>query len=106
VQGAAAVLALVGTLTALILNLQARVHALEDQRGKNSRHSSKPPSSDGLQKPRTRRLRTRRGTKRGAQPPPCTTAPPRRQEEPEESIPTVVLILLSGEAVVENTAEQ
>jgi hypothetical protein len=42
----------------------------------------------------------------GAQPPPCTTAPPRRQEEPEESIPTVVLILLSGEAVVENTAEQ
>ena len=51
-QGAEAVLALVGELTVLILNLQARVAALEDQRGQNSRNSSKPPSSDGLQKPR------------------------------------------------------
>jgi transposase len=46
VQGEEAVLALVGTLTALILNLQTRVNALEDQLGKNSRNSSKPPSSD------------------------------------------------------------
>ena len=67
-QGEAAVLALVGTLTALILDLQARVNALEDQRGKNSRTSSKPPGSDGLQKPRTRSLRTRSGKKKGAQP--------------------------------------
>jgi transposase len=68
VQGEEAVRALVGMLTALILNLQARVNALEDQLGKNSRNSSKPPSSDGLQKPRTRSLRTRSGKKRGAQP--------------------------------------
>ena len=68
VQGEDAVLALVGTLTALILNLQARVNALEGQLGKNSRNSSKPPSSDGLQKLRTRSLRTRSGKKRGAQP--------------------------------------
>jgi hypothetical protein len=68
VQGEEAVLALVGTLTALILNLQARVNALEGQLGKNSRNSSKPPSSDGLQKLRTRSLRTRSGKKRGAQP--------------------------------------
>src|SRR5262252_7161938 len=68
VQGEEAVLALVGMLTALILNLQARVNALEDHLGKNSRNSSKPPSSDGLQKPRTRSLRTRSGKKRGAQP--------------------------------------
>jgi transposase len=68
VQGEEAVLALVGMLTALLLNLQARVNALEDQLGKNSRNSSKPPSSDGLQKPRTRSLRTRSGKKQGAQP--------------------------------------
>jgi transposase len=68
VQGAEAILTLVGTLTALIVNLQARVNALEDQRGKNSRNSSTPPSSDGLQKPRTRSLRTRSGHKSGAQP--------------------------------------
>ena len=68
VQGEDAVLALVGTLTALILALQARVNAIEDQLGKTSRNSSKPPSRDGLQKPRTRRLRTRSGTKSGAPP--------------------------------------
>src|SRR5215470_3985549 len=68
VQGEEAVLALVGTLTALIRDLQARVNAIEDQLGKNSRNSSKPPSSDGLQKPRTRSLRTRSGKKSGAQP--------------------------------------
>src|SRR5215831_8989485 len=67
-QGEEAVLALVGALTALILDLQARVHAIEAQLGKNSRNSSKPPSSDGLQKPRTRSLRTSSGKKSGAQP--------------------------------------
>src|SRR5262244_2182700 len=67
-QGEEAVLTLVGMLTALILNLQARVNALEDQLGKNSRNSSKPPSSDGLQKPCPRSLRTSSGKKSGAQP--------------------------------------
>src|SRR5437867_6506069 len=55
-------------LTALIVNLQTRMNAIEDHLGKNSRTSRKPPSSDGLQKPRTRRLRTSRGKKSGAQP--------------------------------------
>ena len=68
VQGEEAVLTLVGALTALILDLQARVNAIEDQLGKNSRNSSKPPSSDGLPKLRTRSLRTRSGKKSGAQP--------------------------------------
>jgi transposase len=67
-QGEEATRALVGELTALILNLQARVDALEDQLGKNSRNSSKPPSSDGLQKPRPHNLRQRSGKKSGAQP--------------------------------------
>ena len=65
VQGEEAVLALVGELTALLLNLQARVDALEDHLGKNSRNSSKPPSSDGLQKPRTRSLRQAVGKRAG-----------------------------------------
>jgi transposase len=67
-QGEEAVVALVGALTAIILDLQERVHAIEAQLGKNSHNSSKPPSSDGLQKPRTRSLRTRSGKKSGAQP--------------------------------------
>src|SRR5262245_33658082 len=67
-QGEEAILNLVGALTALILDLQARVHTIEAQLGKNSRNSRKPPSSDGLQKPRTRSLRSRSGKKSGAQP--------------------------------------
>jgi transposase len=67
-QGEEAVLALVGALSVLILNLQARGETLEDQLGKNSRNSSKPPSSDGLQKPRPRSLRHSSGKKSGAQP--------------------------------------
>ncbi len=67
-QGEEAVLALGGALPALLLDLQARVNALEAHRGTNSRTSRKPPSSDGVQKPRTRRLRPSRGTKSGAQP--------------------------------------
>src|SRR6266487_3553622 len=67
-QGEEAVRALVGELIALILNLQTRIEALEDHLGKNSRNSSKPPSSDGLQKPRPHNLRQRSGKKSGAQP--------------------------------------
>jgi transposase len=67
-QGEEAVRALVGELTALILNLQARVEALANRLGKHSQNSSKPPSSDGLQKPRPHNLRQRSGKKSGAQP--------------------------------------
>ena len=67
-QGAEAVQALVGELTALILSLQTRVDALEDRLGKHSRNSSKPPSSDGFQKPHPHNLRQRSGKKSGGQP--------------------------------------
>jgi transposase len=78
-EGKAAVVALVMGLAAewlivfqkqqeTIAKLEERVQALEDQLVKNSQNSSKPPSSDGLKKPRTRSLRKSSGRKSGGQP--------------------------------------
>lgn len=67
-QGEEAVLILFNEMIGLVQRLQERVLALEDQLGKNSRNSSKPPSSDGLKSPRTRSLRKSSGRKSGAQP--------------------------------------
>jgi transposase len=64
-QGEEAVVAL---FEQTIVQLAARVTALEEQQAKNSRNSSKPPSSDGLKKPAPRSLRKRSGKKSGGQP--------------------------------------
>ena len=66
-QGEDAVVELVQGLVAQIEALRAEVQALRDQVSKNSRNSSKPPSSDGLQKPRTSSLRKQGAKKNGGQ---------------------------------------
>ena len=67
-QGEEAVVALIDQLVQGIVQLEARVQALEDQVAKNSGNSSKPPSSDGLAKPRTHSLRVSSGKPTGGQP--------------------------------------
>ena len=49
-EGPDAVVALTQTLCATIIHLEERVKSLEDQNNKNSRNSSKPPSTDTFQK--------------------------------------------------------
>jgi transposase len=63
-QGEEAVVAL---FEQTIGRLADRVTALEEQAAKNSRNSSKPPSSDGLKKPAPRSLRKPSGKKSGGQ---------------------------------------
>lgn len=68
-QGEDAVVALVEELGAVVRRLEARIQALEDVLAKNSRNSSKPPSSDGYKKQgKQRGLRQRSGKKAGGQP--------------------------------------
>lgn len=67
-QGEEAVVSLVNGLVQLITHLQTRIQALEDQLAKDSRNSGKPPSSEGLSKPRPHSLREPSGKKAGGQP--------------------------------------
>jgi transposase len=60
-------LARVQQLETLVQEQATAIQALQDQLAKNSRNSGKPPSSDGLKKPRTRSLRQKTGRKPGGQ---------------------------------------
>lgn len=54
-------------LLAIIAKLERRIEELEARLGMNSRNSSKPPSSDGYQKPAPRSLREKSGRRPGGQ---------------------------------------
>ena len=66
-QGEDSVVALIQGLFAEIEMLRSEVQSLKDQINKNSSNSGKPPSSDGLSKPRTSSLRKKGAKKRGGQ---------------------------------------
>jgi len=66
-QGEAAVRALFERQSRRLQELEARLQALEDQLAKNSQNSSKPPSRDGLKKPKTKSLRQPSGKRSGGQ---------------------------------------
>ena len=55
---------LVRKLTAQVTTLESKVLELEARLAQNSRNSSKPPSSDGLSKPRATSLCARQGSTR------------------------------------------
>ena len=55
-------------LSAAVERLEQRVSELEQKLAKNSRNSSKPPSTDGLLKPKPQSLRKASGRKPGGQP--------------------------------------
>jgi transposase len=65
-QGEEAVIVLVESLVARINALETRIEVLENQKSKDSKNSSKPPSADGFAK-RTKSLRTKSGRKSGGQ---------------------------------------
>jgi transposase len=65
-QGEEAVMMLVESLVVRINTLEARIEVLENQKSKDSKNSSKPPSGDGFAK-RTKSLRTKSGRKSGGQ---------------------------------------
>ena len=71
-EGEEAVVALVSQMMSQFLEVttafETRIQELEDQLAKNSGNSSKPPSSDGLSKPRPHNLRTSSGKRPGGQP--------------------------------------
>lgn len=62
-----ALISIILTLQQTVIEQAAVIQSLRDQLAKNSRNSGRPPSSDGLKKPRTRSLRKKTGRRSGGQ---------------------------------------
>jgi transposase len=62
-----ALISIIVTLQQTVNEQAAVIQSLRDQLAKNSQNSGRPPSSDGLKKPRTRSLRKKTGRRRGGQ---------------------------------------
>ncbi len=60
-------IAIIVELREIIARQASQIQQLQDQLAKNSQNSGKPPSSDGLKKPRTRSLRKKKGRQSGGQ---------------------------------------
>ena len=69
-EGEEAVVELFRRMNETVIQLIGRIQRLEDQQAKNSNNSSKPPSSDGYQKPSPKSLRKWHQKKSGGQPGP------------------------------------
>ena len=67
-QGEETTVAFIKSLLQKIDSLERRLQVVEQQLAKNSSNSSKPPSSDGYQKPAPKSLRKPSGKKSGGQP--------------------------------------
>ena len=67
-SGPEAVVKILCELSASVERLEERVYELENRLAQNSRNSSKPPSSDGYQKPMTQSLREKSTRAPGGQP--------------------------------------
>ena len=62
-----ALISIILTLQQTVKEQAAVIQSLQDQLAKSSRNSGRPPSSDGLKKPRTRSLRKKTGRRSGGQ---------------------------------------